>query len=63
MNVEVSKRYRVNISTSVKGVKTYDCTVDIAGCSMEEVLAESDALVAELDKRYPPQVEPKTKGE
>jgi len=52
--VEVSKRYRVNISTSVKGIKTYDCTVDITGGTMEEVLRESDKLVAELDKRYPP---------
>ena len=52
--MEVSKRYRVNISTSVKGIKTYDCTVDIVGGTREDVLAESDKLVAELDKRYPP---------
>jgi len=52
--MEVSKRYRVNISTSVKGVKTYDCTVDMTGTSMDEVLSESDKLVAEMDKRYPP---------
>ena len=53
MEVEKSKRYRINISTSVKGVKTYDCTVDMQGASMDEVLAESDALVEQLDKRYP----------
>ena len=57
MEHEVSKRYRVNVGTSVKGIKTYDCTVDIQGGTMQEVLAESDALVAELDTRYPPQVE------
>lgn len=51
--IEKSKRYRVNISTSVKGVKTYDCTVDMQGFTIEETLAESDKLVAELDKRYP----------
>ena len=51
--METIKRYRVNISTSVKGVKTYDCTVDIQGAGMDDVLAESDKLVAELDKRYP----------
>lgn len=51
--MEVSKRYRVNVSTSVKGIKTYDCTVDMTGVAQDEVLAESDALVAELDKRYP----------
>lgn len=52
----VSKRYRINISTSVKGIKTYDCTVDIEGASMEEVVAESDRLVSLLDTRYPAQV-------
>jgi hypothetical protein len=54
--MEIVKRYRVNVSTSVKGVKTYDCTVDFEGdddyCS---VLKASDELVAELDKRYPPE--------
>ncbi len=53
MEIEKSKRYRINISTSVKGVKTYDCTVDLQGFTMEETLIESDKLVAELDKRYP----------
>uniref|UniRef100_A0A6M3IYU1 Uncharacterized protein n=1 Tax=viral metagenome TaxID=1070528 RepID=A0A6M3IYU1_9ZZZZ len=57
--MEVSKRYRVNVSTSVKGIKTFDCTVDLTNCSMEEVLAESDKLVAELDRRYPPNQEAK----
>uniref|UniRef100_A0A6M3IID8 Uncharacterized protein n=1 Tax=viral metagenome TaxID=1070528 RepID=A0A6M3IID8_9ZZZZ len=57
--MEVSKRYRVNVSTSIKGIKTYDCTADITGGTMEEVLDASDALVKELDKRYPPTVESK----
>ncbi len=57
--MEVVKRYRVNISTSVKCIKTFDCTVDIQGGSMDEVLTESDKLVAELDKRYPPVIESK----
>ena len=48
-----SLRYRVNVSTSVKGIKTFECTVDGDGFTMEEVLAESDKLVAELMKRYP----------
>ena len=59
MEIQVRKRYRVNISTSVKGIKTYECTVDIEGANMAEVLKESDALVAELDKRYPPNIEVK----
>ena len=54
-----SLRYRVNISTSVKGVKTWDCTVDGEGFSMGEVLQFSDGLVAELEKRYPAPVEGK----
>ena len=57
--MEVSKRYRVNISTSVKGIKTYDCTVDITNGTMDEVLAESDKLVSQLDQRYPPPSEDK----
>jgi len=52
--MEVSKRYRVNVSTSVKGIKTYDCTVDMTNAEMYDVLQESDALVKELDLRYPP---------
>ena len=53
--VRVGRRYRVNISTSVKGVKTWDCTVDSEGSSMEEVLEESDKLVRALEVRYPPE--------
>jgi len=57
--IEKSIRYRVNVSTSVKGVKTFDCTVDMLNAPMEEVLAESDKLVAELSTRYPPSIEEK----
>ena len=46
-------RYRINVSTSVKGIKTFECTVDKTNASMEDTLADSDRLVAELDKRYP----------
>jgi len=53
MEVEKSLRYRVNISTSVKGVKTWDCTVDGVGWTQEVILAESDSLVAQLEMRYP----------
>ena len=48
-----SMRHRVNVTISTKGVKTWDCTVDGTGYTQEEVLAASDALVAELEKRYP----------
>ena len=53
MEIERTIRYRINVGTSVKGVKTFDCTVDSDALTMDEVLAESDKLVAELVKRYP----------
>ena len=48
-------RIRVNVSTSVKGIKTFDATVEMTGegVTKETVLAEHDALVLELDQRYP----------
>ena len=52
-----SLRYRINVSTSVKGVKSFDCTVDSDYLTMDEALAESDKLVAELMKRYPAPLE------
>ncbi len=53
MEIQKRLRYRVNISTSVKGIKTWDCTVDSEGLDMKQVLTQSDVLVAELEKRYP----------
>lgn len=53
------KRTRIEVSTSVKGVKTYSCTTEMIDADMYEVLQESDSLVKELDLRYPPQVEEK----
>jgi hypothetical protein len=51
--VDVKIRYRINVSTSVKGIKTYDVTVDVEGLPMQEVLARSDELIKEMDARYP----------
>jgi len=53
MMAEKSLRYRVNIATSTKGVKTWECTVDGEGYEMDEVLAKSDELVKKLETRYP----------
>ena len=52
-------RYRVGVSTSVKGVKTYDCSVEAVDgdddtVTPDDVLRRSDDLVAALDQRYPP---------
>ena len=49
-------RRRINVATSVKGVRTWECTVDGEGFTLEEILAESDKLVAELERRYPIEV-------
>ena len=53
--MEKTVRQRVGVSTSVKGIKTFDCTVEITGddVSQDEVLEQSDALVKALDARYP----------
>ena len=53
MEIQRSIRYRVNVTTSVKGIKTWDCTVDGENWEMEDVLIHSDALIEELEKRYP----------
>ncbi len=53
MAEEKQLRYRVNVSTSTRGVKTWDCTVEGTGFTQKEILEESDKLVAELEKRYP----------
>ncbi|MAH48466.1 hypothetical protein CMI37_21755 [Candidatus Pacearchaeota archaeon] len=49
-----SIRYRINVSTSTKGIQTFECTVDAEGFEMDDVLDMSDSLVDELTKRYPP---------
>ncbi len=51
--MEVKIRRRINISTSVKGVKTFDCTVEGENITLDALLVESDRLVSELGKRYP----------
>ena len=48
-----SLRYRVNVSISTKGQIVWDCTVDGEGYTQEEILAQSDMLVKELERRYP----------
>jgi len=55
METQYKKRTRVEVSTSVKGIKTYSCTLEMMDVNSDDVLAESDNLVAALDKRYPPQ--------
>ena len=57
MEVQKSLRYRVNITQTSTGKKGFDCTVDGENYTMEEVLAESDKLVKELESRYPPPLE------
>ncbi len=53
MEIQKSIRYRVNVATSVKGIKTWDCTVDGENYTKEEILIYSDQLVAALESKYP----------
>ena len=55
--IENQHRHRVNVTISTKGVLTWDCTVEAQNAQMDEVLKESDKLVAELKSRYPIKVE------
>jgi len=57
MEIQYKKRTRIEVSTSVKGVKTYSCTIEMLDSTSEEALSESDKLVGALDKRYPAQKE------
>ncbi|KKL86092.1 hypothetical protein LCGC14_1948160 [marine sediment metagenome] len=50
---ERSTRHRVNISRTSKGLISWDCTYEVSNGTQEEALAGSDALVAELQTRYP----------
>lgn len=52
------QRVRINVTTSVKGVKTWDVTVDgqDTGMSGDEVFDESKRLVAKLQAEYPLEV-------
>ncbi len=59
MEIQYKKRVRIEVSTSVKGIKTYSCTVEMLDPEEWEVLSESDKLISELDKRYPPPIEVK----
>ena len=48
-----SLRRRINVSTSTRGVITWDTTGDGVGYTREEILAESDAQVQAMQARYP----------
>ena len=48
-----STRVRINVSRSVKGVFTFDCTIEGTNIPQEEVLRRSDALRKQLEERYP----------
>ena len=53
------KRVRIEVSTSVKGVHTYSCTVELTETDdgtpalRMRAMEESKALVADLDRLYP----------
>lgn len=53
------RRVRINVTTSVKGVKTWDATVELVDVNnpdvdlVDDTLAESNRLVGLLDALYP----------
>jgi len=47
------------VTISTKGQRTWETTVDGSGFSEEEILEKSDSLVAQLEKRYPANLEVK----
>lgn len=51
--LNTSLRYRISVSTTSKGVKSFDCTVEGEGYTMQQILEKSAALVKELEARYP----------
>jgi len=58
--MEITRRYRIEVGTSVEGIHTYSCTVEVMAVGDEDTvdwqsltLRESDALVKSLDERYP----------
>ena len=51
--MDKSIRRRVNVSTSVKGIHTFEATVEITNGTEEEILNASDSLIKQLDERYP----------
>ena len=53
MQERSSPRHRINVSRTTTGKVSWESTVEIIGGKIEDVLAESDRLVAELRKRYP----------
>lgn len=48
-----SLRHRVNVARTTKGAWSWECTVEGEGYTRDEILAEHDAVVAELKRRYP----------
>ena len=46
-------RHRVSVSQTSTGKNSFDCSVESTGATMEEVLVESDKLVAALRYKYP----------
>jgi hypothetical protein len=53
MESTYARRIRVNVDISVKGVVTWSSTVEMCDTPIDDVLAESDDLVAKLKARYP----------
>jgi hypothetical protein len=47
-------RRRLNVSSSVKGIRTADFTVEITGGTEDEFWAHFNSFADAVDKAYPP---------
>lgn len=53
MELQKSIRRRTNVTSSVKGVLTFDATVETENMTEQEHLRELDSLLAEMKVRAP----------
>lgn len=49
----IQPRRRIGLEISTKGVITWSVTVEMYGDHVDEILKETDNLVAEMKLRYP----------
>ena len=56
MEIQKTLRYRINVSQTSTGKKSWEATVDAEGFTQDLVLMLIDDLVAELESRYPAEI-------
>ena len=59
MELQKSIRRRTNVTSTVRGILTFDTTVETENMTEAEHLAELDSLLAQMKQRAPLQTEEK----